>query len=173
MQDEEGYVLFVRKNALQILIPKYGLEGTLYVSGRKELDHVGFVYDEENQTQTCGNLIFHAFDPVTVQLSLDRSNVQHEKLVFQLVYPEVQLKYYLLLTYFCYATQFCFFFFFRFQNLVSLHKLGREKWTKKNQIVKTKIKKNLEIKVKFYYINFFFLFLKSKKNSVIILNAIY
>lgn len=27
------------------------------------------------------------FDPVTVQLSLDRSNVQHEKLVFKLVKP--------------------------------------------------------------------------------------
>lgn len=47
VQDEEGYVLFVKKNALQVLIPKYGLEGTLYVSGRKELDHIGFVYDEE------------------------------------------------------------------------------------------------------------------------------
>lgn len=29
------------------------------------------------------------FDPVTVQLSLDRSNVQHEKLVFKLVKPYI------------------------------------------------------------------------------------
>lgn len=29
------------------------------------------------------------FDPVTVQLSLDRSNVQHEKLVFRLVKPYI------------------------------------------------------------------------------------
>lgn len=29
------------------------------------------------------------FDPVTVQLSLDRSNVQHEKLVFKLVKPDI------------------------------------------------------------------------------------
>lgn len=27
------------------------------------------------------------FDPVTVQLTLDRSNIQHEKLVFKLVKP--------------------------------------------------------------------------------------
>ena len=47
VQDEEGYILRVRKNALQILIPKYGLEGTLYVSGKKELDVIGFVYNDE------------------------------------------------------------------------------------------------------------------------------
>lgn len=42
------------------------------------------------QTQTCGNVVFHCFDPVTVQLSLDRSNVQHEKLVFKLVKPYIE-----------------------------------------------------------------------------------
>ena len=29
--DEEAYILYVRKNALQVLIPKYGLEGNLYL----------------------------------------------------------------------------------------------------------------------------------------------
>ncbi|EEB10710.1 Exosome complex exonuclease RRP44, putative [Pediculus humanus corporis] len=90
VQDEEGYILRVRKNALQILIPKYGLEGTLYVSGKKELDVIGFVYNDETQTQRCGDVIFKAFDPVTVQLSLDRSNVQREKLFFRLVNPKVR-----------------------------------------------------------------------------------
>lgn len=45
-EEVEGYVLFVRKNALQILVLKYGLEGTLYLSGKKEKD-IGFVYNEE------------------------------------------------------------------------------------------------------------------------------
>ena len=41
-------MLYVRKNALQILIPKYGLEGTLYVSPRKgEKMDVKFTYSEE------------------------------------------------------------------------------------------------------------------------------
>lgn len=49
--DEEGYILFVRKNALQILIPKYGLEGTVYLDDEK-----AFVYDEEVRTkQICIN----------------------------------------------------------------------------------------------------------------------
>ncbi|RZF37909.1 hypothetical protein LSTR_LSTR005409 [Laodelphax striatellus] len=91
VRDEEGYILFVRKNALQILVPRYGLEGTLYLKSPikgKELD-VEFVFNEEDHTQRCGNIVFHTFDPVTVQLSLDTSNVQHEKLSFRLVKPHI------------------------------------------------------------------------------------
>lgn len=48
VQDEEGYILFVRKNALQILIPKYGLEGTLYLAPVKGGEqYVNFIYNEE------------------------------------------------------------------------------------------------------------------------------
>lgn len=48
MQDEQGYVLYVRKNALQILIPKYGLEGTLFVTPHKgQKLNATFVYSEE------------------------------------------------------------------------------------------------------------------------------
>lgn len=49
-QEENGYILFVRKNALQILIPKFGLEGTIYLSGKKGAAHksgIQFVFDEE------------------------------------------------------------------------------------------------------------------------------
>lgn len=45
-EEVEGYVLFVRKNALQILVPKYGLEGTLYLTG-KSVGSVTFVFNEE------------------------------------------------------------------------------------------------------------------------------
>jgi len=30
--DEEGYILSVKKNGLNILIPKYGLEGTIFLN---------------------------------------------------------------------------------------------------------------------------------------------
>jgi exosome complex exonuclease DIS3/RRP44 len=39
--NEEAYVLAVKKNALQVLIPLYGLEGTLY------LNNFPFVYNEQ------------------------------------------------------------------------------------------------------------------------------
>lgn len=89
VQNEDGYILFVRKNALQILIPKYGLEGTLYLSKKGEKSIVNFIHNEEEHTQTYNDIVFRSFDPVVVQLSLDRSNVQHEKLVFKLVKPEI------------------------------------------------------------------------------------
>ncbi|KAJ1531623.1 hypothetical protein ONE63_000295 [Megalurothrips usitatus] len=90
VQDEEGYVLYVRKNALQVLIPKYGLEGTLFLSPPKgKVAKVNFTYNEDEQSQSYGSVKFRVFDPVTVQLSLDRSNVQHEKLMLHLVKPEI------------------------------------------------------------------------------------
>ncbi|KAH8323642.1 hypothetical protein KR074_008256 [Drosophila pseudoananassae] len=97
-EDEEGYVLFVRKNALQVLIPKYGLEGTLYLKSDKDgkdglertKAEIIFTFNEEDHTQRCGDFVFHSFDPVTVRLSLDSSNVQHEKLVFRLVKPYIK-----------------------------------------------------------------------------------
>jgi exosome complex exonuclease DIS3/RRP44 len=44
----------------------------------------------QNQTQQAGSVVFHSFDPVTVRCSLDSTNVQHEKLVFQLVKPFIE-----------------------------------------------------------------------------------
>ncbi|XP_077277827.1 exosome complex exonuclease RRP44-like protein Dis3 [Temnothorax americanus] len=87
VQDEEGYILFVRKNALQVLIPKYGLEGTVYLNSASS--SVTFTYNSDDQSQTCGEVVFRAFDPIVVQMSLDRSNVQHERLFFKLVKPEI------------------------------------------------------------------------------------
>lgn len=42
--EEEAFVLFVRKNALQVLIPKYGLEGTVFMDKQAES---GVAFNEE------------------------------------------------------------------------------------------------------------------------------
>jgi exosome complex exonuclease DIS3/RRP44 len=52
-----------------------------------------FSFPPKEQSQKCRDIIFRPFDPVTVQLSLDQSNVQHEKIVLKLVYPQVSLIY--------------------------------------------------------------------------------
>uniref|UniRef100_A0A336KCD1 Protein DIS3 homolog n=1 Tax=Culicoides sonorensis TaxID=179676 RepID=A0A336KCD1_CULSO len=91
--DENGYILFVRKNALQVLVPKFGLEGTIYVIGKDNKPYKGgviFTYDDENHLIKCGKIEFRAFDPVKVRLSIDSSNIQHEKLVFELVEPYIE-----------------------------------------------------------------------------------
>ncbi|BET02349.1 RNB [Nesidiocoris tenuis] len=86
---EEGYILFVKKNALQILIPKFGLEGTVILTSKDKKKPSPFVYNSDDHTQSAGDIVFHAFDRVVVQMSLDRSNIQHEKLQMKLVEPEV------------------------------------------------------------------------------------
>lgn len=83
-------MLYVRKNALQILIPKYGLECTLYLTTNKNEKSSVFHYDEENQTQSCADVVLHAFDPVVVRMSLDSNNIQHEKFVLHLVKPYIE-----------------------------------------------------------------------------------
>jgi exosome complex exonuclease DIS3/RRP44 len=95
-RDETGYILFVRQNAMQVLIPKYGLEGTLFLRTTTDKDDkdkenkVNFVFDEAVPSQTCGDVSFKLFMEVKVQMSLDSSNVQHEKLMLRLVEPKVE-----------------------------------------------------------------------------------
>lgn len=43
----------------------------------------------KDHTQQHKDIIFRAFDQVTIRLSLDATNVQHEKLVFELVKPYI------------------------------------------------------------------------------------
>jgi len=85
--DEQGYVLYVRKNGLQVLIPKYGLEGTVYL--KEEQRGTLYSFNEEESTLTFGSVVLHVFDPVTVQISIDASNIQHQKLALKLVKPEI------------------------------------------------------------------------------------
>ncbi|CAF0928716.1 unnamed protein product [Adineta steineri] len=83
--DEDGYVFGVRKNALQILLPRYGLETTLFLRD-KEGKSVG-EFNEEEATQTINNMTIHMFDPVTVQISVDTNNVQRQRIQIHLVKP--------------------------------------------------------------------------------------
>ena len=90
--DEDGYILFVRKNALQVLIPKYGLEGTVFLPDNKNKLEAKFDFDEEASTQTSGDVTLHVFDAVRVQVSIDQSNVQHQRLQLKLVQPVVRVE---------------------------------------------------------------------------------
>ncbi|CAF0768663.1 unnamed protein product [Rotaria sordida] len=83
--NEDGYVFAVRKNALQILLPRYGLETTLFLRD-KDGKSVGEFHEEES-TQTINNLTIHMFDPVTVQISVDSNNIQRQRIQIRLVKP--------------------------------------------------------------------------------------
>lgn len=44
--NEEGFVLFVRKNAIIVLIPKFGLEGTVFFDPKDKMAP-SLVFDEK------------------------------------------------------------------------------------------------------------------------------
>ncbi|XP_072256312.1 exosome complex exonuclease RRP44 [Pyxicephalus adspersus] len=86
--NEEGYILFVRKNAIVVLIPKFGLEGTVFFEERDRVKPK-LRYNEEIPSLTVEDTTFYVFDKVKVKISLDASNIQHQKIRMALVEPEI------------------------------------------------------------------------------------
>nr|XP_028584207.1 exosome complex exonuclease RRP44 [Podarcis muralis] len=87
--NEEAYILFVRKNAIVVLIPKYGLEGTVFFE-EKDKPKPTLLYNEEIPSLTVEGTPFYTFDKVIVNIMLDASNIQHQKIRMALVEPKVQ-----------------------------------------------------------------------------------
>ncbi|KAG7467108.1 hypothetical protein MATL_G00149770 [Megalops atlanticus] len=86
--NEDGYILFVRKNAIIILIPKFGLEGTVFFEN-KDKPSPRLTFNEEAPTLTVEDHTFHMFDKVKVTISLDSSNIQHQKIRMALIEPVI------------------------------------------------------------------------------------
>ncbi|XP_077469568.1 exosome complex exonuclease RRP44 [Stigmatopora argus] len=85
---EEGFVLYVRKNAIIVLITKFGLEGAVFFDD-KDKGGPQLVFDEEGPFLTVGQHTFHIFDRVKVTISLDDSNIQHQKIRMALMEPVI------------------------------------------------------------------------------------
>uniref|UniRef100_A0A1A8JAN1 Exosome complex exonuclease RRP44 n=2 Tax=Nothobranchius kuhntae TaxID=321403 RepID=A0A1A8JAN1_NOTKU len=88
MLNEEGFVLFVRKNAIIVLIPKFGLEGTVFFDTKDKVSP-SLVFDEEGPTLKVEQHTFHIFDRVKVTIGLDDSNIQHQKIRMALTEPSI------------------------------------------------------------------------------------
>ncbi|XP_072478410.1 exosome complex exonuclease RRP44 [Notamacropus eugenii] len=86
--NEEAYILFVRKNAIVVLIPKYGLEGTVFFE-EKDKPKPRLAYDEEMPSLKVEDTEFRIFDKVKVKITLDSSNLQHQKICMSLIEPQI------------------------------------------------------------------------------------
>jgi len=75
--EEEAFVLFVRKNALQVLIPKYGLEGTVFMDKQSAV-----TFNQEEPSLKVGDVTYRLFDRVTVNIQLDKSSSENRFLSF-------------------------------------------------------------------------------------------
>ncbi|XP_069658672.1 exosome complex exonuclease RRP44 isoform X2 [Haliaeetus albicilla] len=86
--NEDAYILFVRKNAVVVLIPKYGLEGTVFFE-EKGKPTPRLDYNNEVPSLTVEDTTLHVFDKVKVNIMLDASNIQHQKIRMVLVEPKI------------------------------------------------------------------------------------
>jgi len=87
--EEEAYILFVKRNALQVLVPRYGLESMLFLDKKGETDSIKLDYDETECSLSVGGIKFLTFDPIVVQLSVEKSGLQQSKVKFNLVKPAI------------------------------------------------------------------------------------
>ena len=83
----DGYVLFVRRNALQIIIPTYGIESSLFFEGKESEKELQLVYDETKPSLSVDSVLYHLFDKVRVRIEVEKHNLQHSKLKLSLVSP--------------------------------------------------------------------------------------
>lgn len=93
--NEDGFIIFVRKNAVQVLIPKYGLEGTVFMDRTTDDVAISPEYVEDQCKLIVKDTPLQVFDKVTVEISHDASNVQHQRIIMKLispVIPEVSVK---------------------------------------------------------------------------------
>jgi exosome complex exonuclease DIS3/RRP44 len=82
---ETGYIFFVRKNALQILIPHLAIEVTYFLDPPQD-----WIYDELrfNQKYIPKDVVLNQFDSVTVQLSIDENKKSiRRKVITKLIKP--------------------------------------------------------------------------------------
>ena len=89
---EEGFVLFVHHNALQVLIPKYGLEGMLFFDekSRETGSKLVVVPNDEKPSLEVQGVTFYLFDRVKVKVQVEKSSIQQSKLKLYLVSPVIQ-----------------------------------------------------------------------------------
>ncbi|CAL4140708.1 unnamed protein product [Meganyctiphanes norvegica] len=107
----DAYVLFIHKNALQLLAPAVGQQLTIYLDKKPkkqteadkkknknkraaeemevEEEVAVWEFNEEELCVTCGDVELRSFDHLKVQVSIDSSDVQHQKVVTKMVYPVV------------------------------------------------------------------------------------
>eukprot|EP00037_Helgoeca_nana_P036307 m.10789 g.10789 ORF g.10789 m.10789 type:complete len:1012 (+) comp7149_c0_seq1:34-3069(+) len=87
--DEEGYVLRTRRNALTVLVPRYGIEGNVYFSEPGKEAEADVKYNEETLQLTVKGVTFAVFDRVVVQVSVEE-RMQTKRIKLQLICPTVE-----------------------------------------------------------------------------------
>ena len=83
----DGFVLFVRRNALQILVPTYGIESSLFFDQGTDGKELTLVYDEVTPSLTVEGVRFCLLDKIVVKIAVEKKDLQQSKLKLYLISP--------------------------------------------------------------------------------------
>ncbi|VDK22601.1 unnamed protein product [Anisakis simplex] len=78
----DGFIMGIRKNGIQVFVPKYGLESVVVFPE-------GSDYEITDEYFKANNTRVDLFARVTVEISLNESNLQHIRLQMKLVKPKI------------------------------------------------------------------------------------
>lgn len=84
VENRAAHVLMVRKNAIILIVMHYGLEAPMHFP-----KDVPVTFDEEEPSVTVAGHKFFMLDELLVEISVDRSDEQHPKIMLKLVEPVV------------------------------------------------------------------------------------
>ncbi|KYQ92675.1 putative exoribonuclease [Tieghemostelium lacteum] len=86
---EDAYIIRVKANAFVVLVPRYGFEGTVYLSdGHNQVS--SFNYNHDNQTLSNGSHTFSVFDKIKVEIYVDDSIAHDQKLKINCIEPNIK-----------------------------------------------------------------------------------
>ncbi|KAL1520405.1 hypothetical protein AB1Y20_021991 [Prymnesium parvum] len=84
---EDAYVIQVRENGIVVLVPRYGIEGIVYVCARNEKNP--FTFDNKLNILTAPGITIRAFDKLRVLIRVDSSKPHRPKLQLSVVEPKL------------------------------------------------------------------------------------
>ena len=84
-EEEDAYVIKVRENGVVVLVPRYGIEGIVYVCAAGARNP--FEYDAKKDVLRAPGCVLRTFDKVRVRISVDSSKAHRPKLKLQITQP--------------------------------------------------------------------------------------
>ena len=83
--EEPAYIIKVRENGVVVLVPRYGIEGIVYVAERGARNP--FTYEAKTDTLQAPGCVLRTFDKVQVAISVDASRPHRPKLHLAIIEP--------------------------------------------------------------------------------------
>eukprot|EP00967_Tisochrysis_lutea_P082414 scaffold114103_cov29-Tisochrysis_lutea.AAC.6 len=85
--EEDAYIIKVRENGVVVLVPRYGIEGSIFV-GSKHGRSV-FEYDDKHELLRAPGCTLAAFDKVRVHIHVNRDKPHKPQLELNIVRPRL------------------------------------------------------------------------------------